>query len=188
MTNEEAGGLLTRACHGDNDALHALYAGLCAAVYHYALSIVNRREDAQDILQDTFVRLKTCAYRTGGAKAYIFTVTRNLALTCLRERGRTADEDHNAVYSIRDDAVLSTEMDEALATLSPDERQLVLLHVLGGLKHRETAGFLHLPLGTVLWRYQRALTKLRAWMKERSDEDGQQVDTVHQRRSGTQHA
>ncbi|MBR5472193.1 MAG: hypothetical protein IKU81_08835 [Oscillibacter sp.] len=53
----------------------------------------------------------------------------------------------------------------ALAALSQTERQVVLLHAVTGLKHREIAEILELPLATVLSKYRRALRKLKEWME-----------------------
>ena len=53
----------------------------------------------------------------------------------------------------------------AMSALSDTERQVVLLHAAAGLKHREIAGVLELPLATVLSKYHRALKKLRVCLK-----------------------
>ena len=58
---------------------------------------------------------------------------------------------------------------EALAQLGAEERQIVLLHAVTGLKHREIAALLELPLSTVLSKYHRGLKKLKALMKGESD-------------------
>ena len=58
---------------------------------------------------------------------------------------------------------------KALAGLGAEERQIVLLHAVAGLKHREIAQLLELPLSTVLSKYHRGLKKLRAQMKGESD-------------------
>ena len=49
-----------------------------------------------------------------------------------------------------------------MKALSDSERQIVLLHAVGGMKHRETAALMELPLATVLSKYSRALKKLKA--------------------------
>lgn len=49
---------------------------------------------------------------------------------------------------------------EVLQTLAEDERQIVVLHTVSGLKHREIAEFLKMPLSTVLSKYNRSLKKL----------------------------
>ena len=53
----------------------------------------------------------------------------------------------------------------ALAALEDRERQVVLLHAVTGLKHREIAALLALPLATVLSKYHRALKKMRAYLE-----------------------
>lgn len=56
--------------------------------------------------------------------------------------------------------------------LSDGERQIVILHVVSGFKHREIAQMLDKPLGTVLWAYNNALAKLKKELeKEKADEN-----------------
>lgn len=53
-----------------------------------------------------------------------------------------------------------------LESLGEEERQIVTLHALTGLKHREVAALLGLPLATVLSKYNRALKKMQQAWKE----------------------
>jgi len=53
----------------------------------------------------------------------------------------------------------------ALAALGGEERRVVLLHAVTGMKHREIAALLELPLPTVLSKYHRALKKMRVIME-----------------------
>ena len=57
---------------------------------------------------------------------------------------------------------------EALKTLKEEERSLVLLHDAGGMKHREIAEVLNMPISTVLSKYRRALKKLCENMEKSS--------------------
>ncbi|MDR1538930.1 MAG: hypothetical protein LBU32_13220 [Clostridiales bacterium] len=50
--------------------------------------------------------------------------------------------------------------------LSEQERQIIMLHCSGGLKHREIGRLLELPLSTTLSKYRRALSKLKKFLKE----------------------
>lgn len=52
-------------------------------------------------------------------------------------------------------------LEQALGTLEEQSRRIVLLHAVTGLKHREIAQLLELPLATVLSKYHRALKKLK---------------------------
>ena len=56
-------------------------------------------------------------------------------------------------------------LQQALASLGDVERQVVLLHAVTGLKHREIAALLEMPLATVLSKYHRALKKLRVQLE-----------------------
>ena len=57
-------------------------------------------------------------------------------------------------------------LEAVLSALSDEERQIVTLHALTGLRHREIAALLGLPLPTVLSKYSRALKKLQLAWKE----------------------
>ena len=154
---------------GDQEALGELYHRARTAVYGLALSILRHGHDAEDVTQDTFVRVweRADQYRPQGTPmAWLLSIARNLALMKLRERTRTQDlppedwesfsiESHDV--NTEDRAVLTA----ALSALSEEERQIVMLHVTTGLKHRELAQLLELPLSTVLSKYRRALLKLK---------------------------
>ena len=93
-------------------------------------------------------------------------IARNLALLKLREAKNTvamSPEDWMEAFAdrpdfTREDAItISMLMD----TLSDEEREIVSLHALTGLKHREIAAMMDLALPTVLSKYHRALKKLK---------------------------
>lgn len=86
--------LLAGVAAGDRDALARLYRLTRTAVYGLALSYMKNPQDAQDVAQDAFVRIWDSApqYQSQGSPmGWILTVTRNLALMKLRNRGREAD-------------------------------------------------------------------------------------------------
>ena len=106
----------------------------------------------------------------GKPAAWLMRIARNLALMRLREGKRTvamSPEDWMEAFAdrpdfTREDAELLREL---MDTLRDDEREIVSLHALTGLKHREIAAMLDLALPTVLSKYNRALKKLRATLK-----------------------
>ena len=165
--------LLLAVAGGDREALAALYQAARGAVYGLALSLLRNREEAQDVTQDAFVRIweKSPQYRPqGSAMAWILTVTRNLARMRLRERGRFRDLEeaewnalpaHTPGVTPEDRALLQS----ALGRLGDRERQVILLHAAAGLKHREIAALLEMPLATVLSQYRRGLKKLKHAME-----------------------
>lgn len=165
--------LLLRTGQGDRDAFARLYGLTRDGVYALALSLLHDAHEAQDIAQDTFVKVweSAPAYRPQGSPmAWLLTVARNLARTRLRQGGRQVgldEEAWNAIPAAAPDVSPEDRqlLQEALARLSPEERQIVLLHAAAGLKHRETAQLLELPLSTVLSKYHRGLKKLHSLMK-----------------------
>ena len=169
--------LLLQVGQGDRDAFARLYSLARGAVYALALSLLQDAHEAQDTAQDTFVKVWESApsYRPQGSPmAWLLTITRNLARSRLRRGGRQVgleDEEWNAIPA--DLPAVSPEdrqvLQEALARLGEEERRIVLLHAVTGLKHREIAQLLELPLSTVLSKYHRGLKKLRALMKGERD-------------------
>ena len=162
------------AANGDTEALSGLYERTHAAIYGYALSLLKNAQDAEDVMQDTFVRAYHSAqqYREPGKPmAWLMTIARNEALGRIRARGRTvtmSPEDWQEQFADRPDVTQEDllTLRALLDTLSDEEREIVTLHALTGLKHREIAALLELALPTVLSKYNRAIKKLGKSLKE----------------------
>ncbi len=161
--------LLERVALGDTKALGTLYGETRGAVYGLVLSILKNAHDAQDATQDTFVKIWEAAgsYRSmGSPMAWILTIARNLAKMRLRQSVRFSELTEAEWDAIPAEAPAVTAEDRAvlqgaLTTLGEAERQIVLLHASSGLKHREIAALLEMPLPTVLSKYHRALKKMK---------------------------
>ena len=165
--------LLIHIAGGEREALAELYQRTRAAVYGLALSYLKNAHDAQDLMQDVYVQVWDCAeqYRlTGSPMGWLLAVCRNLCLMRLRR-----EERHAALSEEEWDAIPAREcgldaderalLQGALASLADEERRVVLLHAVTGLKHREIAALLELPLPTVLSKYHRALKKMRSFLE-----------------------
>ena len=164
--------LIVRMGSGDRQALEQLYGRTRAAVYAAALAIVKNAADAQDVAQDAFVRAWEAADRyrpQGSPMAWLLTITRNQALSRLRQSRHVTALEDGQWDAIPGDASVTAEermlLQTALAGLDDMSRQIVLLHAVSGLKHRQIAALLQMPLATVLSKYHRALKKLRTEMK-----------------------
>lgn len=161
---------ISRIAAGDMDALHRLYDAVSENVYGFALSLVRDPHDAEDVLQDTFLRIYRSAAGycpQGKPLAWIFTIVRSIALDKRREQARTL-----SVEEVAADAIDAADTDGLLLLhallnrLSEEDRQILILHAVVGLKHREIAVVMGMPLGTVLSRYRRALNRLKTIAKE----------------------
>ena len=173
LDSEELEWLLAGLAAGNRDSLAALYHRTRAAVYGLALSYLKNGHDAEDVTQDTFVRAwdKADQYRPQGKPlGWLLAIARNLALMKLRDRGKNQDlpEDQwenlaieNPMVTLEDRQLLTA----AMAVLTDQEREVVILHAVAGLRHKEIAALLEIPLATALSKYHRALKKLKSAMK-----------------------
>ena len=169
LTEEQMELCLSRIADGELPYLDTLYRGTAASVYALAFSILKNSHDAEDVLHDCFLHVRTSAAsyeRRGTPLAWILTIARNLCLMRLRQQKKTADLEEWDAASLAAPSVSVEDrmvMQSLLTQLADDERQIVVLHAVSGFKHREIARLLGLPLSTVLSKYHRALKKLRAF-------------------------
>ena len=170
---EELEWLISGIAAGSREDLAELYRRTRAAVYGLALSYLKNGAEAEDVTQDTFVKVWSAApsYRPQGKPmAWLLTIARNLALGQLRSAARIQDlsEAEWSAFAIESDTLTAddrTVLTAALGRLSDEERHIVVLHAVCGLKHREIAQFLGLALPTVLSKYHRSLKKLNVFLE-----------------------
>ena len=104
----------------------------------------------------------------------MFTIARNLCYMKFRDQKRMADigldelsgEETGELCLPLEQMTDAMMLKAALEILKEDERQIVLLHASSGLKHREIASGLGMPLPTVLSKYNRAMKKLQNYLRE----------------------
>ncbi len=164
--------LLSLISQGDQDAFRVFYEKTKTAVYGFALSLLKNTHDAEDIMQSTYVNIYRAAasYETfGKPMAWVITITKNLCLEKMRKSKHEEALPEFSDYSVRfskemnvDDKLL---IESCLNLLKLNERKIVVLHIVAGLKHREIAELLNMPLGTVLASYQRALMKTKKFLQ-----------------------
>ena len=160
--------LLAGIAQGNREAFEQFYRATDQMLYAYALSLTRSHHDAQDVMMDAYLKIRSTAhlYRPMGKPlAWVFTVAKNIARSKLRTSGRELSweevpelEGDSSLTQQREDALV---LQAALQVLGEEEREIVLLHAVSGFKHREIAQLLSLPLSTVLSKYTRALTKLK---------------------------
>lgn len=170
-------GLVARMAKGDERALEELYRRFAPQVFALLLRMLQSREEAEEILQDTFVQLYRDSGRydpeRGGVTAFLFTIARSRALSRLRARRarpqKAEDLDlHDPEQELgvwrEDDPEGRVLVGRALARLEPQERELLEEAFYLGYSHAELAALHKLPLGTAKTKVRRALLKLRAFL------------------------
>ncbi|MBQ4613243.1 MAG: RNA polymerase sigma factor [Clostridia bacterium] len=168
--------LIRRIGNGDMDAFRSLYDRVHGNVFGFALSIVKNPHDAEDVLQETFLKIyaNAAAYRPQGKPlAWVFRIARNIALDKQRRGDRVLplDERRTAAQYTVEDADDRLLIKTLLTKLTDEERQILILHAVSGIKHREIAAVLGLPVGTVLSKYHRAVKRLKIAIEEEMDHD-----------------
>lgn len=161
--------LFPRIGNGEKEAFCALYEQISNIIFSYALSLLRNREDAEDAMQETFLKIRSAAHLytpMGKPMAWVFTIARNICLAKYRQKKRFAgvpvDEvkepmDFGQIEDREDRIVLET----AFLALSEEECRIIVLHAVSGMKHREIGELLQIPVSTVLSKYNRGLKKLR---------------------------
>ena len=163
---------------GSNDpqAAAAFVRRFQGRIFALAFTVLGDRDAARDVAQEAFVRAWQHAAvfdpRRGSVAAWLFTITRNLALDAIRMR-RTIPVDpgdlarfHLGTEPGPDTQILTTgertRLREAVARLPDEQRRCLLLAGLYGLTAREIGELHGVPLGTVKTRIRSAMLKLRS--------------------------
>ena len=161
--------LIKQIANNDLNAFTKLYELTSSTIYAFALSILKNPADAEDIKQESFIKIRIAAshYQAEGkALTWILSITKNLCLMKLRKSRLQSnyalddfsfDDSLDQIKNLEDQLVLKT----ALQILSKEESSIICLHAITGWKHKEIAKLLDLPLSTVLSKYHRGLKKLK---------------------------
>lgn len=169
--------LFKRIGSNDMEALEELYSLTERTLYAYILSIVKNHDETLDLMQETYIKIMSSAHLykpMGKPLAWMFTIGKNLYLSKIRKMKREINMDSIEVeddvrfsyVSDRDDKLV---LETALNILTEEERQIVLLHAVSGMKHKEIAESIGLKLSTTLSKYHRALKKIRENLTEGSE-------------------
>ena len=166
--------LLVQLQVGDDAALKALYDLLSNNVYALAWQMLGSREDAEEVLQDTFVKLHHSIDRfdpeLSSGKAYVYTIARNEARMRLRAlRSRPVKAGDYDLHSPASTFANPHERDHetyvlvkgVLEHLQHEDARLLKASFYEGYSHAELAEQTGLSLGTVKSRIRRALQRLR---------------------------
>lgn len=167
---ERPGRLLADVARGDIAAFEELYDIFERPVYSVALRSISDRQKAEEVVQDTFMKVWRNAGSfdpdKGVAAAWIFTIAKRAAIDVSRKEQRSPVPsevvDYEASVPDKSDEIwASWQVNLALATLPDDQRTAIDLFVLSGLTHAEVSDRLNVPLGTVKTRIYAGLKRLR---------------------------
>jgi len=180
--------LVAQAQRGDSAAFGLLVDRHQDALYNGICRLVSRREDAEDLAQDTFVK----AFRNiGGFQGrssfytWLYSIALNVVISHRRKVGvrrrvphlslseggdhegsRDVPDRHDPPDATSERRELVGRLREAIAELDDDYRTIVVLRDIEGFDYEAIAGLLDCPQGTVKSRLHRARLELRAKLKD----------------------
>ncbi len=166
--------MIARTALGDRSAFSALYDATSAKLFGICLRVLNNRAEAEDALQDVYVRIwqKAGRYTAGtySPMTWLITLARNLAIDRLRAR-KAPTRDIDEMYDLRDEtpgpeaaAVARSEMGRiarCLDELEPDRAQAVKGAYLDGETYQDLAARHDVPVNTMRTWLRRSLMKLK---------------------------
>ena len=177
------GELVSGMAAGDVEALRHIYQRYGTLAYSLAVRILGDPGRAEDVVQDSFMRLwnNSAAFdpARGSLRAWLLTLVRNRAIDQLRGRpgrqrqelelthelpaqGGGSDPWREVSESLERQAVR-----QALGSLPPEQRQVIELAYYGGYTQSEVAALVGVSLGTVKGRTRLALEKLSSYLRGR---------------------
>ena len=185
MSSSQTIPLLSAVADGDVAAFEQLYDRHAPVLYAMLLRILSNPEDAQEVLQEAFVKAWNDATRydpsRGSEMAWLISIARSRGIDRIRSRKVRWDREKDAARdnSIRSaavegmaaiDAVVATEeqraVRRALAQIPEAQRQALEMAYFDGLSQSEIAEKLATPLGTIKTRMQLGMRKMRETLRE----------------------
>lgn len=178
--------LLRRIADEDAAALRELHGEMANVLFGLIFNILKDRQEAEDCLQETFLKIWKKAPRydaaLGGASSWLTTIARNAAVDKYRSRVRQstaqgeAKEDLIQFTTLESDSGADVtearerkvEIRQALSQLSTEQRQAIELAFFSGHTQREVSEYLGVPLGTVKARIRRGMQTLRPLLSSAS--------------------
>ena len=165
-----------KAARGDEESAGILFDHYYPRIYRYALARLGRKQDAEDVAAETFARvlrrLDNFRWKGAGFEAWIFRIAYNLIVDQYRGSGREElvepkeqpDEDGPESAVVRSE--VAGELNEMMSTLSPDQKEVLLLRFAAGLDTDEICHIMGRNANAIRQLQFRALETLRRQIDE----------------------
>ncbi len=163
MDNHKLDTYFDRVSKGDKDAFAVIYNELKTPVYTVIYRIVKSKEVSEEIMQEVF--LKIYKYPAGESiknkRAWIFKITRNLALDALRKKQDMNNDFSSETYWSTTDIDLRIDLEQAINKLECSQREILTLHLNAGFRFVEISDIVGLSLPATYRRYRKALKTIK---------------------------
>ena len=165
----EDGELVRLALGGDQVAMQRLYTRHHGRVFALALRLTGSRTDAEDVVQDVFLRAWRALERFRGEASFatwIYRIALNLCRDRFKQRKPIEPEVEGAVAPTAADGIARRRLSAALGQLSEGYREVLVMHDVLELKHPEIAQILGVEVGTSKSQLHKARASMRQLLKQ----------------------
>jgi len=164
LADEDAGWVA--ACQaGDERAMQRLYAKHHGRLFAMALRLTGNRGDAEDVVQEAFLRAWRALPSFRGEASFgtwIYRIAVNLCRDQFKRRRPTEPEVEGQAAPTPGDGIARRRLESALQSLSAGYREVLVLHDVMELKHPEIAEILGVEVGTCKSQLHKARARMRA--------------------------
>ncbi|RIV34228.1 RNA polymerase sigma factor [Flagellimonas lutimaris] len=160
--------VITRLISGNDTALYQLYDKYSGALYGVILRMCRDRTKAEDLLQETFVKIWNSIDTYDASKGRFYTwayrIARNTTLNSMRTKDKLIQTDDLSVYDNKEtneEVPDYTELKGSIKTLEPHHQKAITLVYYRGYTHKQAHKAMGVPLGTFKSYVRQALKQLR---------------------------
>lgn len=168
INSEELHNIFEKIANKNEIEFNKLYKEYSKLVYSIAFSILKNKHDSEDIVQRVFFKIwkmEKSKLPTQNESSWLYTVTKNEAFNLLKKKKEEINIED--LYYISDDdkeineVIEQQKYNSIIAKLSIKEQEIVSLKILSNLSFEQISKILNMPIGTVKWKYYKALNLLK---------------------------
>ena len=168
INKEELHNIFIGIKNNKESAFKELYEKYRKLVYAVSFSILKNKENSEELVQKVFIKLwqmEKNNFPTSNESSWLYSMTKNEVLNFLRNQKEEIEIDE-LYYITEEDKELNKIIEKdtynkIISRLNKKEQEIVSLKILSNLSFKEISQILHVPIGTVQWRYYKSLHTLK---------------------------
>ena len=171
IRNENLHEIFQKMISGDETAIEELYKSYKNLVINIAFSILKNRDLSEEISQIVFmkiIKLEKSKLPTTNESSWIYAVTKNQTIEYLRKQHNEIDiEDIYDIPNVQneiDEIIDIDDFNRIIKCLDENEKEIVSLKIISNFTFKEIAEILNMPIGTVQWKYYKAVHTLKIFI------------------------
>lgn len=170
MKNTNLKILVNNLINGDHTAFDQVYYATRDSVYYTIFKIIRNDSRTEELVQEVYIKAINNIHKFDNKnfRGWISRIARNLAIDVYNKEQKEFyldSQDNDFVFTSKsnsDEEYLLSDMKRVLKDM---EFEIVLMHVIGNMTHKDIGKTLEKPIGTILWNYNQAMKKLRNYLE-----------------------